>query len=141
MHKGASTRPANAGLKATGAGSRKRRRPPTRLQHGCTPSIRWVKQVTSSWKLTYLDAKHGNCEGATSSAIIRGMDDEIENIFQNDNTISGMMLQAAVTVATLSLRSIMRVKKKLVQPMCSMRSLCRSSARTYVSWRNILQAR
>ena len=45
------------------------------------------------------------------------MNDVIENIFLNDNTISGPKLQAAVTVATgvtLSLRSIQRAKQKLV---------------------------
>ena len=45
------------------------------------------------------------------------MNDVIENIFLNDNTISGPKLQAVVmasTGATLSLRSIQRAEQKLV---------------------------
>ena len=76
---------------------------------GCSAFIRWVKQATFSWKVTHLDRTHVNCGGATSSASIRGMNDVIEDIFLNDNTISGPKLQAAVmasTGATLLLRSI-----------------------------------
>ena len=68
-----------------------------------------MKQATFSWKLTHLDQTHVNCGGATSSASIWGMNDVIENIFLNDNSISRHKLQAAVmasTGATLSLRSI-----------------------------------
>ena len=46
------------------------------------------------------------------------MDDAIENIFLNDNTISGPKLQAAATAATeatLSLCSIQRAKQKSIQ--------------------------
>ena len=68
----------------------------------------------------------------------------IENVFLNDNSISGHKLQAAVmasTGATLSLRSIQRAKQKLVDTSdVQQASLMSSSDRTYVSWRNILLA-
>lgn len=55
---------------------------------GCTASVRWVKQVISPWKLTYLDGKHENCGEATSSPSTKGMSDVIE---------SGLKVQAVVT--------------------------------------------
>lgn len=41
---------------------------------GCTASIRWVKQATSSWKMAFFDGKHENCGGAITSASTGGMD-------------------------------------------------------------------
>ena len=63
------------------------------------------------------------------------MNDVIENIFLNDNTISGPKLQAAVTAATgatLSLRSIQRAKQKLVDTSDVQQASLMSKLRPYL---------
>ena len=63
------------------------------------------------------------------------MNDVIENIFLNDNTISGPKLQAAVmasTGATLSLRSIQRAKQKLVDTSDVQQASLMSKLRPYL---------
>ena len=74
------------------------------------------------------------------------MNDVIENIFLNDNAISGPKLQATVmasTGATLSLRSIPRAKQKLVDTSDVQQAFLMSKLRPYLRElsRNMLQAR
>ena len=62
----------------------------------CAATVRWGKQATSSWKLTYLNGTHENCGGATTSASLRGMDDVIEGIVKNQNKINGPKLNSSI---------------------------------------------
>ena len=64
------------------------------------------------------------------------MDGVIENIFQNDNTISGPKVKAAVTTATgatLALHPIQRAKQKLVNISNAQLAFLISELRPYLS--------
>ena len=110
-------------------------------KQSCRTTVRWVKQATSSWKLTYLNGTHENYGGVINSASLRRKDDVIEGIMKNDNTISGPKLKAAAQAATgvvVSSRSVQRVKHKLEETGDEQQACpsWRSYARTCGSSRN-----
>ncbi|CAM9577734.1 unnamed protein product [Pylaiella littoralis] len=87
---------------------------PLQVKQGCTAQIQWTKQSQGDWKVSSLVDTHVNCAGATTPASIRGVNDVIEGIVNNDLGISGPKLNKAIEAATgstLSLRSVQRAKQ------------------------------
>ena len=81
-------------------GSRQRAYKCDQWKQGCTACVRWTKQAQGGWKVSSLDDTHLNCGGATTSATLRGVNDVIKGIVNNDLSISGPKLKKAAEAAT-----------------------------------------
>ena len=97
-------------------GTRQRTYKCDQWKQGCTACIRWTKQAQGGWKVSSLNDTHLNCGGATTSATLRGVNDVIKGIVNNDLSISGPKLKKAAEAATgstLSLSTVQRAKQRL----------------------------
>ena len=88
----------------------------SRTVRGCPAAVRATKQATGEWKLSFVDLKHVNCAGSTTTTSIRAVQPLVEETLRLNPNMTGKDLRKTVqtmTGAPFSERSAFRARSNV----------------------------